>query len=268
MFKTIKKEWARRKSGIYIPDLGERHTVCDWLQEEETDGIVQPFLDQVQYGKLLEILPDKIASSLEHARAERAGLKPMFQAGLGYEELLGSIIVDGTAVANSTAEARLVPATRLPANYLAPGGIPGRTLRAQLRGRGGNVVTAAPTLTFRLRGEATDVITGTAWAASGAITADTAAQTNTQWEIECGVTVRAVGSAGSVFAQGDAEIAWAALTIANAQNKFMGSAGAAAPAAVTKDTTADTFLNWTATWSAANAANTIQAHRYVLEALN
>lgn len=265
LLKTINREWKRRRGGIYIPDLGERHTVCDWVRAEDGDG-PQPFIDMTQYSRLLELLPDKVVNSLEHARDERAGRAAIYQAGFGFVDLLGSMIVDGTAIASSSAEARLVPATRLYGNYLAPGGIPGRTLRAQLRGRGTTLATAA-TLTLRLRGEATDVITGTAWAASGAITADAGAQTNTQWEVECGVTVRAVGSGGSVFAQGDVELAWAALTIANAQNKFMGSAGAAAPAAVAKDTTADTYLNWTGQWSLATAYS-IQAHRYMLEALN
>jgi hypothetical protein len=265
MLKTIKREWRKRRSGIYIPDLGERHTICDWVREYEGDG-PQPWIDNVQYGKLLSVLPDKVVNSLEHARLERAGKVAMFKAGLGYEECLTSAIVDGTAVGTSAAEARLVPAIRLPANYLAPGGIPGRTLRGNLRGRMTTLTTAA-TLTGRLRGPSTDVVTTDQWAASGAVVMDATAQTNTQWWMEVGVTVRAVGSAGSVFAQGVFMTAAAALTIASQQNSFMGSAGAAAPAAVTKDTTADTYLNWTATWSLATAYS-IQSHRYVLEALN
>lgn len=261
----MKKEWRKRRSGIYIPDLGERHTVCDWIREEDGDG-PQPFIDMRQYSELLNILPDKIATSLERARLERAGRGPMLTAGLGYVELLGTIIVDATAVGTSSAEARLVPAMRLPANYLAPGGIPGRTLMAQMRGRATTLTTAA-TMTLRLRGEATDVITGTAWAASGAITADAGAQTATMWEIECGWTVRAVGSAGSVFAMGDVNAAFAAVTLANQIAQFMGSAGSATPAAVTKDTTLDTYVNWTAQWSLATAYS-IQAHRYWLESLN
>jgi hypothetical protein len=265
LLKTIRREWARCRSGIFIPDLGERHTVADWVREADGEG-PQPFVDLVQYGKLLELLPDRIVENLERARLERVGRGPMLKAGLGYEELLGSTIVDGATIASSTTEARLVPATRLPANYLQPGGLPGRTLRGQLRGRGTTLATAA-TITFRLRGEATDVLTGTAWAASGAIAAHATGQTNTQWEIECGVTVRSVGTAGTVFAQGDVSPAWADLTIANQQNKFMGSAGAAAPAAVTKDMTADTYLNWTGQWSLSTAYS-IQCHRYLLEALN
>lgn len=266
LLKTLKREWARRRSGIFIPDLGERHTVCDWLREEDTDGIKQPWIDQVQYGKLLEIVPDKIANNLEHARLERAGLAPMYKAGFGFVDTLGSIIVDGAAIASSSAEARLVPATLLPKNYLQPSGLPGRTLRGNLRGRVTTLTTAA-TMTGRLRGASTDVITTDQWAASGAIVMDATAQTNTQWWMEVGITVRAVGSGGSVFAQGVYMLAPAALTIASQQNAFMGSAGSAAPAAVAKDTTAETYLNWTAQWSLATAYS-IQCHRYVLEALN
>jgi hypothetical protein len=266
LLKTLKKEWIRRRDGIYIRDRGERHTICDWVREVEGDG-PQPWVDETQYAHLLEILPDDIASKLQRARDERAGKAAIYQAGFGYVDLLATAVVDGTAIASSSAEARLVPATRLPANFLAPqAGVPGKTLRGQLRGRGTTLTTGA-TMTFRLRGEATDVITGTAWAASGAIAADATAQTNTQWEIECGVTVRGAGTTGSVFALGDCDWAWAALTIASQQNKFMGSAGSAAPAAVTKDTSAETFLNWTGQWSLATAYS-IQAHRYMLEALN
>jgi hypothetical protein len=258
---TFLKKWRQDRS--YVPPLGERHVVCDWVRGDDAT----PMVDMIRYGQLLELLPDKIAGNLEKARLARDGRMPMIKAGLGYEELLSSIIVDGTAIASSSAEARLVPATLLPRNYLQPGGIPGRTLRGQLRGRVTTLTTGA-TMTFRLRGEATDVITGTAWAASGAMVMDATAQTNTMWEIECGLTVRSVGTAGTVFAMGDAEMApHSAFTAANAALKFMGSAGSAAPAAVTKDMTLDTFLNWTGQWSLATAYS-IQCHRYMLEALN
>lgn len=263
MIETVIREWQKRRSRI--PEIGERHTVCDWLVEEGGEG-PQPFIDMVGYGKLLEVLPDKIVNSLERARLERAGRGPMLKAGLGYVELLGAIIVDGTAIASSASETRLVPATRLPANYLQPGGIPGRSLRATLRGRVTTLTTAA-TMTIRLRGEATDVITGTAWMASGAIVQDTTVQTNTMWKLEAGITVRSVGTSGTVFCMGDVQMATAALTIAQQTNQFMGSAGAATPAAITKDLTLDSYLNWTAQWSLSTAYS-IQAHRYVLEALN
>lgn len=261
--RVFNREWSRRKSGLIEP--GRPGLVADFAREEDGVGN-EPWVEEVRFRMLLEMLPDKIATNLVKAREARDGKIAMLQAGFGYVDTLNSIIADGVAIASSSAEARLVPAVLLNENYLAPNGYVGRTLRAQLRGRGTTLTTAA-TLTFRCRGEATDVITGTAWGASGAIVADTTVQTATQWEIECGITVRAIGSGGSVFCQGDCEVAWAALTIANAQNKFIGSAGPATPAAVAKDTTAKTYLNWTAQWSLATAYS-IQAHRYMLEALN
>lgn len=258
--ETIIKRFRKQRSRV--PEIGERHVVCDWIRDETDNTVV----DMTRYSQLLTLLPDKVVENLERARLSREGRHPILRAGLGYVELLGSIIVDGTAIASSSSEARLVPATYLPPNYLQPGGIPGRTLRGQLRGRVTTLTTAA-TMTFRLRGEATDVITGTAWAASGAIVMDTVVQTATMWEVECGLTVRSVGTAGTVFAMGDCDMAPAAVTIASQTNKFLGSAGSATPAAVTKDMTTATFLNWTGTWSLATAYS-IQTHRYMLEALN
>lgn len=253
----------RKKLHKPIPPLGERHVIANWVRDEDA---VSPFIDMQRYSELLALLPDKIGNSLERARLERAGVGPMLRAGLGYEELLSSIIVDGTAVGTSSAEAKLVPALLIPANYMAPGGIPGRTLRMQLRGRVTTLTTAA-TMTFRNRIAATDIITGTILHATGAITQDTTIQTNTQWEWEGHIVVRSVGSAGAVFAQGDAMMASQAVTIANQTAAFSGSAGSATPAAATYDTTIAQFFQITAQWSLATAYS-IQAHQYLLEALN
>ena len=259
--KTIIREWRNRQA--HVPELGERHTVCDWVREDDH----APMIDEQRYSQLLALLPDKVVNSLERAKQERAGKATLLKAGLGYEECLSAIIVDGTAIASSSTEALLIPANLLPANYLQPGGIPGRSLSIRARGRVTTLTTAA-TMTFRWGSKTT---TGapitTPWAASGAIVADTAAQTNTQWRLDCGVTVRSVGASGTVFAQGDAIMATAALTIAQQQNQFMGSAGAATPAAVTVDMTVPQFLMLTGQWSLATAYS-ITCHRAVLEALN
>lgn len=259
--ETITKE-ARRLLD-YVPELGERYLLRHWVADEDAES--GPTIDFAGYGRLLSVLPDGIVENLERARLERAGVGPMLRAGLGYEELLGSIIVDGTAIASSSAEARLVPAWKLPGNFLQPGGIPGRTLHWKMRGRQTTLATAA-TLTFRVRDGATDVFTNTL-AASGALTMDAAAQTNTQWFMEGLIVVRSVGSAGTVFAQGDATSAAQALTIANQTAQYMGSAGSAAPAAVTVDETVDRYWNFTAQWSLATAYS-IQAHVGILESLN
>lgn len=238
-------------------------TVCNWVLDEDSVG---PMIEHVQYEELLKLLPDKVVQNMERSRLARDGRIPMLRNGFGYVNCLGSIIADGTAIASSSAEARLVPATLLLPNFWQPEGSTARTVRGQLRGRQTTLTTAA-TMIFRIRGEATDVITGTAWGATGAITQDTTIQTATMWELEFHIVARLVGTAGTVFCMGDADMATAALTIANQQNKFMGSAGSATPAAVTKDMTTNTFLNVTGQWSLATAYS-IQAHQFTLEALN
>jgi len=249
------------------PELGERRVLASYENFEDGDD-PGPFINMVQYGQLLSALPDRIVTNLEKARLSRDGRMPMIKAGLGYEELLASIIVDGTAIASSSSEARLAPAIMIPSNYMQPAGIPGRVITAKARGRGTTLVTTAGTMTFRHRIATTDVITGTTLCATGAMAADAAAQTNTMWEWDSNVTVRAVGSAGSVFSMGRAGLAWhSAFTAANVALAFAGSAGSAAPAAVTWDMTVDQYLQFTGQWSLATAYS-IQCHHYRIEALN
>ncbi len=274
VYDTIADRWVEDGDIDFDPkphsqrELGEPHTLAALVNhtEEETSYGGGTIIEMKRYTDLLRVLPDKIVNNLEKARLERAGKGAMLRAGLGYVELLSSIIVDATAVGTSSAEAKLVPALLIPANYMAPGGIPGRTLRGQLRGRATTLTTAA-TMTLRNRIAATDIITGTVLQATGAITMDTTIQTNTQWEWEKHSVVRSVGATGTVFCQGDAMIAAQAATIANNTADFSGSAGSAAPAAVTYDTTAGQFWQITAQWSLATAYS-IQTHLYMLEALN
>lgn len=260
--------FRRFRPKLWLPGRDYIGVIANWIRDgdDSVSNSPDPFINMIQYGKLLEVLPDKVVENLEKARMSRDGRMPMLKAGLGYEECLSSIIVDGAAIASSSAEAKLAPALLIPRNYLQPGGIPGRTLRTRARGRQTTLTTAA-TMTFRHRIAATDVITGTTICASGAIVMDTVVQTNTMWEFQCDIVSRSVGSAGTVFGMGDADMATAAVTIANQQNKFMGSAGSAAPVAVTWDQTIDQFFQTTAQWSLATAYS-IQCHQYVLEAIN
>jgi hypothetical protein len=259
--RTVVRKWRELRS--HIPELGEHHTLCNWVRNEDAVG---PFIDMYRYGQLLELLPDRIVTNVEKARLARDGTIPMHKAGLGYEELLASIIVDGTAIASSSAEARLAPALMFPANYLQPGGIPGRTMRVQARGRATTLATAA-TMTVRHRIAATDIITGTVQAATGAVTADATGQTASQWEWNATMVVRSVGSAGTVFSQGRFEAAFAALTVAARTASFAGSAGALTPAAAVWDQTANQFFQFTGQWSLTTAYS-IQTHMYLVEALN
>jgi hypothetical protein len=253
-----KKLWTPREP----PPLGTRETLADWFAE----GDDAPMIDMVRYGRLLEMLPDRIAVNLERARLARDGRVPMLKAGLGYEELLSSVIVDGTAIASSSTEAFLFPALLFPANYLQPGGIPGRTLHWKARGRLTTLTTAA-TLTFKFGAALTNVIPTTTWAVSGALTMDTTAQTATQWFCEGSVVVRSVGSAGTVFAQGDVTTSGQALTIANQTAGYMGSAGSATPSTATVDMTVAQFVSLTGKWSLTTAYS-ITGHIFKVEALN
>lgn len=258
---VIRKKLAERP----IPPLGERHTLCHWIDESDDDGPTA-MIDLVGYGRLLEVLPDHIVENLEKARLSRDGHYPMLKAGLGYEELLSSVIVDGTAIASSSTEAFLFPALLFPQNYLQPGGIPGRTLHWKARGRHTTLTTAA-TLTFKFGAALTNVIPTTTWAVSGAITMDTTIQTATHWFCEGLAVVRSVGSGGTIFAMGDATSSAQALTIANQQAQYMGSAGSATPAAATVDTTSAQYVSLTGKWSLTTAYS-ITGHIFIVESLN
>jgi hypothetical protein len=259
--ETIKKEFRRRIGRV--PELGERHTLCDWVRDEDES----PFYDMHRYGELLSLLPDKIVENLEKARLSRAGVFPAVKAGYGYEEMLAAIIVDGTAIASSSAEARLAPSIMVGINYMQPGNIPGRCLTVKARGRGTTLTTAA-TMTMRQRIAATDVITGTTLCATGAMAADTTAQTASQWEYDSAIITRSVGSAGTVFAQGRAGLAWHVQSSGALQMlSYAGSAGHLAPAAVTWDMAAGQYLQFTGQWSLATAYS-ITCHQYRVEALN
>jgi hypothetical protein len=151
-----------------------------------------------------------------------------------------------------------MPNLIISANYMQDG----RTLRLRAFGQISNIVTAQPTITFRIRFGG---VAGTVLASTGAITTSATAFTAAIWDMEALIVTRTNGSSGSLFTMGT-------MTIANDASagiaRGMGSAGALTPAAVTVDLTADTALSFTAQWGTANAANTLQGHNYTLEAMN
>lgn len=271
MFGILKKDSLVKeyeKLSNYVPELGERHTLCAWVSDEEEVGApLEPLVEMHRYGELLSLLPDKIVTNLEKARLSRDGRMPIIKAGQGYEELLSSVIVDGAAIASSSTENILFPDLKMPSNYMQPGGLPGRTLHWKARGRQTTLTTAA-TLTFSIGSGTTAVTVPTVrWCSSGALTMDTTVQTATQWFCEGLVVSRSVGTAGTVFAQGDATSAAQALTLANQVAQYMGSAGSATPSTASFDMTVDQYIALTAKWSLATAYS-IQGHLYILESLN
>lgn len=174
-----------------------------------------------------------------------------------WQEALWWATADGTAIATSTTETIIFPNVTIPANYMQDG----RVLRITARGRVGNVVTAVPTMTWRVRWGG---VSGTVLAASAAISASATAFTSAIWSMYMEIVTRTNGATGTLLAIGEV---WGGNFGTVAPNG-MGSAGATVPAAVTADLTADTALALTFQWGTSNASNTLQGHNYFGEAMN
>ena len=187
-----------------------------------------------------------------------------------WNETLAWATASGTAVANTTSETILFPNVTIPANYLQDG----RVLRIKAYGSYGT--TGTPTLKFSLRwgGVAGTVIAAQAANVTTSGTGGGASMT-ALWEVEALIQVRANGSSGTVMTNGTSTLFTSTLLTAGTVTNYgqvaplvSGSTGGTTPVAVTVDLTADTALALTATWGTANAANSIQGHNYVIEALN
>jgi hypothetical protein len=176
----------------------------------------------------------------------------------------------GTAIAASTTETILMPNTTIPANFLQDG----RVLRVRLTGAYGT--TSTPTLTFAVRWGG---VAGTVMSKSAAITTTSAtgggASMTALWTMEFIIQVRANGSSGSLFTNGEVVLYNSAAPTSGTVTNYglpavmaSGSTGGTTPVAVTADLTADTALAITATWGTSNAANSIRADTMTIEALN
>lgn len=180
-----------------------------------------------------------------------------------WSEALFWATADGTAIANTTTETIIFPNVTIPANYLQDG----RVLRLTAFGR--HSTTGTPTLTFAIRWGG---VAGTIIAQSGALTCGSGI-TAAPWRLCAFIQTRSNGSSGTVFVMGEA-VCWddAVGSTGSATNApgiaALTSAGAATPAAVTVDLTADTALAVTADWSAQSASNTLTGHIEVVESLN
>jgi hypothetical protein len=162
-------------------------------------------------------------------------------------------VASGTALANSTTLTDISPTPQLVlgANFLTPGAV----LRLTAAGVFSNTATPTLLLGFYLGG-----VAGVAMATTGAVTTTTGA-TNWSWRLEGTFTVRSTGSAGTLFGQGVARIgssltAWSTVPIPNA-----------APANITRDTTAAQAVTVGAQWGTASASNTVQCHQFLVESV-
>lgn len=163
---------------------------------------------------------------------------------------------DAAQIAATTTESSLIPDVPFGADdeRIYPG--------AQLNIRAwfdiSNVVTTPGTVRFRLRWGTGGVVL----ADSGAIPMDTTARSNFSGMVEVDLSVRSVGSAGKMFAQGLVKLGNVPAGAAGDPQGdiFMGNAGEQVPGEATVDTTADKMLQLTAEFSVNTAGTQIRAH--------
>lgn len=177
--------------------------------------------------------------------------------------------VDGTALTNSTTATSILPTAArltLPSNYFYIG----KKFRVKAWGRISTVVTTPGTLTLDLRFGtiATPIVVFN----GGAMNLNVTAQTNATWEYEAMLTTRAIGSGTNANMMGVGKFASRALIGSAAV--AAGYAGAAllpdtAPAVGTGfDSTITNVVDMFATWSIANASNSITLHDFSFESMN
>lgn len=177
--------------------------------------------------------------------------------GMTWEQLLNSPqpTADGTALANSitlTDISPVNPALTLPANFQVPGSA------FKLTAFGVFSTTATPTL---LLGFYYGGVAGTALVTTGAITTGSAV-TNVPWHMEAYLTVRSVGSAGTVKVHGWCDFGTSVSAVSHLPMPNTANTGT-----VTIDTTAAKLITVGAQWSAASASNTVTCHHHYVESL-
>lgn len=188
-----------------------------------------------------------------------------------FQECLITSQVDGTALTNTTTATSIIPAAArftLPSNFFW---VIGKQLRVRAAGRISTVVTTPGNLTFAVNfgTVATPIIVF-----NGAATAlNVAAQTNATWDLEVLLTCRAIGASTSANMMGTAKWTSRASLNGPAVGTTTGVGTVlmpdTAPAVGTGfDSTITNVVDLFATFSVANAANSIQVHQYSLESLN
>jgi len=180
----------------------------------------------------------------------------------GYPLILASASADGAALTNSTTATSILPVTGV-------GVIPGSTLqvgslvKVTITGRISTLVTSPGTITFDLRFGSVVV------SSLGAMSLNATAQTNATFELTFLAVVRTIGTGTSATALVTAQFSSRATIGSGAA----GTTGAytqmlpeTAPAVGTGfDSTAANAVQVFATWSVANAANSITVHQALVE---
>lgn len=177
----------------------------------------------------------------------------------GFQQTLVVAHGDGAALTNTVTETSIIPSQakyNLPPNFLDWSG---KTLRIRAAGRISNAASA--TLLLKLKGGANIL------AASQAFALNATAKTNVTWILEWSFTLRAEGTAATLMNTGTFS---SEAVIGVGTNTFMGAQAIPASSPVvgaTFDATVSQLLDFTATWGAASASNSIQVHQYTLESI-
>ena len=180
----------------------------------------------------------------------------------GYPLVLASCATDSVALANTVTATSILHGSgvaTLPAGALQISSL----VKISLRGRISTVVTTPGTLTFDLR------FGGVIISSLGALNLNATAQTNASWSLDLLAVIRALGTGST---------ANALVTGVFTSRALIGNAAAAAggvtsmvlpdtaPAVGTGfDSSVSQAVNVFATWSVANAANSVQTHQSLIE---
>lgn len=187
--------------------------------------------------------------------------------GLSFYETLVTAQADGAALSNSTTPTSIIPTPAkfvLPSNFFAN---IGKKLRVKASGRISTVVTTPGNLTLDIRFGSTVVWNGAASALN------IVAQTNASWSFELELTARTLGQTTVANLIGVGQWISRASLNAPAVGTTTGVGVVllpdTAPAVGTGfDSTATQAVDFFATFSVANAANSLTLHQYSLESLN
>lgn len=187
-----------------------------------------------------------------------------------YVSLFGFNQGDGSALTNSTTPTSLLPAAAKYKLWPCYFESLGKSIRILAHGRISTVVTTPGTLTLQLRLTDSAATTVSVFS-SGAMTLNTTAQVTVPWELDVTCIARSVGSAGTLFGFGR----WCSHAVIGSAAPTAGTAGThilpynAAPAVGTAfDMTLENRVDLFATWSVADASNSITLHNFQLFSQN
>jgi len=177
----------------------------------------------------------------------------------GWEEMLDSIVADGTAV-TAAAITIVCPDFNIPAYYMAPG----RVLRIYAAGTNNTVVTTPGTGVW---GVSWGGVAGVVLAKSAAQGFHTTAQTLDGWNLTVIIVCRTSGATGTFMSSGQLNsFNILDTTSANLKAAVMGSSGPNSNVSVTVDTTIAKLLSVTFTQTVATGSLVCQQR--LIEVLN